>query len=116
MITLQGLPQHLKNYSLAVFQYAATGEGVTNEIQLICHPKQPVDVGYEEFEPHIIPATIEKTTTIFEEEYKFLDWNPEFKAEFFANFGLMDWEAFKICCVEHKGYLNLIKKLHYNLS
>lgn len=115
-MTITGLPKHLKNYSLAAFDYTATGEGVTNEVQLVCDPKQPLDVGWEGLEPDIIPATIEKTITMGDEDFKYLDWNPEFKAEFFANFGPYDWQSFLNCCVNRKGCLNLIKKSHYNLS
>lgn len=111
-----GIPEHLKNYSLAVFNYDATGEGTTNQIQLICHPDQPLDVGYEGFDPDIISATIEKTVNMFGVEHTYLDWNPKFKAEFFANFGAYDWQDFTHCCVVNKGYLDLIKKSHYNLS
>lgn len=116
MIYLTGLPKHLENYSLVVFYYFATGEGITNEIQLLCHPNQKLDVGWEGFNRNIIPAIIEKTVDIFGVDNTYFDWNPEFKAQFFGNFGPNDWEAFTHCCVDNKGHLNLIKKSHFNLS
>lgn len=115
-MTIIGIPEHLKNYSLAVFHYFATGEGDTTQIQLLCDPDQILDVGYDGFDPDIIPAIIEKTVDMFGIKHTYLDWNPEFKAEFFANFGAYDWQSFTNCCIIHKGHLDLIKKSHFNLS
>jgi hypothetical protein len=40
-MTTKGLPEHLKDYSLAYVQYFATGEGVTIQAQILYKKEQP---------------------------------------------------------------------------
>ena len=115
-MTLTGLPKHLENYSLAVFDYFATGEGVTTEVELLSLTEQKPTIGWEGLPNDIIPAVINKKETFHGKEYEYLDWNPEFKATFLENFGVGDWLKFLNCCVEHKNVLDLVKKANYNLS
>lgn len=46
MLEIQGLPPHLKNYRLAYFSYAATGEGSTIEAEILNGPKQKPTIGF----------------------------------------------------------------------
>jgi hypothetical protein len=115
-MTITGLPKHLENYSLAIFEYFATGEGVTTEVELLSFPGQKPTIGWEGLSNNIIPAVIERKETMYEKEHVWLEWNPEFKAAFFDNFGVGDWMQFHNCCVKHGSWMNLVKKAHYNLS
>lgn len=113
---IEGLPKHLENYSIAVFDYFATGEGITTEVELLCNTEEKPSIGWEGFPPNIIPAVLEKKETLFGKKHVWLEWNPKFKAVFFENFGIGDWQKFQNCCVGHGSWMNLVKKLHYNLS
>ena len=112
MIT--GLPEHLRNYSLAVFDYFATGEGFTLEAQILNdNDELPMDIGW--WDRNLIPrypCVIEKES----HGEKYLDWNPEFKMHFYQCFGVKMWNAFVHCCERRKSVLDLKVKMHYNLS
>lgn len=114
---IQGLPQHLSKYYLAVFYYSATCEGIAEELQIVMLDDgqyfPPINVGWETMKPELIPCVVEKT---FDADQKYLDWNPEFEAAFFANFGTNMWQAFQHCCVQNNSVLDLTLKMHYNLS
>jgi hypothetical protein len=112
---ITGLPEHLRDYSLAYYHWFATGEGVTNEAELLCCPTQIPSIGQEGM-IELIPAVVEKEIVLADEEYVYFDWNPRFKAVFLEQFGVDDWISFTHVCLQHKGFLNLIKKSHYNLS
>ena len=114
---IQGLPQHLFYYHLAAFDYYATGEGIVKELQIVKLQNgqyfPPITVGSKTMPPELIPCVIEKT---FDADQKYLDWNPEFEAAFFSNFGTNMWQAFQHCCVQNNSVLDLTLKMRYNLS
>ena len=111
-MTIQGLPEHLKDYSLAYVQYFATGEGVTIQAQIL----------YKKEEPEMrkfLRQFVEKIPCVVEKEYqgqKYLDYNPVFQARFYECFGVAMWYAFVNCCVEHNNVLDLKMEMYYNLS
>ena len=111
-MTILGLPEHLKNYSLAYFEYFATGEGLTIEAELLNSADQETTIGFGGFEFEIIPSVVEKEW----QNQKYLELNPEFEATFLKWFGAAAWQAFAKVCVEHKNVLDLKTVLHYNLS
>jgi hypothetical protein len=107
-----GLPEHLRNYSLAYFEYFATGEGLTIEAELLNSRDQETTIGFGGFEFEIIPSVVEKEW----QNQKYLELNPEFEATFLKWFGAAAWQAFSQVCVQRKNVLDLKMELHYNLS
>lgn len=109
---VSGLPDHLVKYKLAYFSYLATGEGVTLEAEIVDNDILKPTIGvWDGFPPTVIPAVIEKE--LFNQKY--LDWNPEFKAKFYEVFGVQMWEHFLNCSYENSR-INLVVRMHYNLS
>ena len=107
-----GLPEHLKNYSLAYFEYFATGEGITIQAEILNDGKQRTTIGFSKMEPEIIPCVI----SIEQHGQTYLEWNPEFKMRFLECFGATMWAAFQNCCGLAKNVLDLKLNMHYNLS
>jgi hypothetical protein len=105
------LPEHYKNYSLAFFDYFASGEGRKVQIELLFKDQIP-SIGFSLYEPEIIPCTVECEC----EGQKYLDMNSEFEAKFIQYFGSLVWLSFKYVCLENKNVLDLKLELHYNLS
>ena len=115
--TTLGLPKHVKNYSLAYFEYFATCEGVTIKAEMLNYEDQQPSFAKdwpEEVSSIIkrIPVAIAKTF----EGKKYLDWNPEFKIVFYETFGCKLWDAFVHVCMNNKNALDLKIELYYNLS
>ena len=111
-MTIEGLPEHLKDYSLAYLHYFAQGEGVTIQAQMLYKKEQPEMQAYLRHFVANIPCVVEN-------EYqgqKYLDYNPVFKARFHECFGANMWVAFENCCVEHNSVLDLKMEMYYNLS
>jgi len=106
-----GYPEHHKNFSLAYFQYFATGEGFTCEAEIL-HKDQKPTIGFEGMPPDIIPFCVEAEVL----GYKYLTENVEFKARFLECFGVDMWSHFRNCCLGNKNPIGLIVKMHYNLS
>jgi hypothetical protein len=106
-----GLPQHAKDYSLAYFYYFATGEGVTKEAEILWREHQKPTIGFGDC-CDIIPYAVEK------EEFgqTFLAENPEFKELFLECFGTSMWGHFQNCCLKNESVIDLVVKMHYNLS
>ncbi len=111
-MTIKGLPEHLKDYSLAYLHYFARGEGVTIQAQMLYKKEQPEMQAYLRQFVVNIPCVVENEY----EGQKYLDYNPVFQARFHECFGAGMWFAFVNCCVEHKGILDLSMEMHYNLS
>jgi hypothetical protein len=107
-----GLPEHLRNYSLAYFEYFATGEGCTISAELLNSKDQKPTIGFNGLDYEIIPSVLEKDWN----EQKYLSFNPEFEATFLKLFGAAAWQAFSQVCVQRKNVLDLKIVLHYNLS
>lgn len=106
-----GLPEHLKNYSLAYFECYATGEGLIIQAELL-NNKQVPSIGYSEIPVEKIPCVVE----LVRENQTYLDWNPTFKMRFLECFGAAMWSAFQNCCGLAKNVLDLKLNMHYNLS
>jgi hypothetical protein len=110
-IELFGLPNHLKDYSLAYMEYYATGEGGSVYAELLFKDKKPsIELFFEPF-VEIIPCVVEK-------EYNgetYLGFNPVFKVRFYECFGMM-WSVFEKCCIINNNVLDLKTEMHYNLS
>ena len=107
-----GLPEHLKDYSLAYFEYFATGEGCSISAELLNSKDQKPTIGFNGLECQLIPSVLEQDWT----EQKYLDFNPEFEATFLKMFGVSAWQAFTQVCVQRKNVLDLKMELYYNLS
>lgn len=111
-MNIYGLPEHLRNYSLAYFEYFATGEGCSISAELLNSKDQKPTISFNGLECEIIPSVLEKDW----DGQKYLDMNPEFEAVFLKLFGAATWEAFAGVCVRHKNVLDLKMELYYNLS
>lgn len=111
-MTISGLPEHIKDYSLAYFEYFATGEGVSISAELLNSKDQKPTIGFNGLECQIIPSFVEKEWN----EQKYLEFSPEFEATFLKMFGVAAWQAFVQVCVKHKNVLDLKMELYYNLS
>lgn len=123
---VRGLPETYRGIYLAYFEYGATGEGKTVEAQIVYgkeyakHIKDPEsqlkigwqDLGWRDpFRPRLITATIEKEF----HGAKYLDWNDEFKRRFYECFGHLAFQDFLLCC-QNGATIDLIYKMHFNLS
>jgi hypothetical protein len=113
-VTINGLSSHLLEVYLGHVTWFATGEGMTYHTKLL-YDKQATSMAEQGnfiMPPTLICAVVQKE--IMGQTY--LDWNPEFKAVFFEQFGVAAWMAFQNAVVESKSYLELECKVHYNLS
>lgn len=114
-----GLSKHLTEYRLAVFEYFATGEGLTVEMELLNSPDQKITIGFPNLPnggAKIINCVRRQKKTVLGATCQYLDFNPEFVAKFHEGFGFGAWAAFKNCCVQHGNVLDLKVKMYYNLS
>lgn len=110
---ITGLPDHLKNYFLAYFEYFATGEGITIQAEILNNSNQDPTVGFSTLcGSEIIPCVVVQGAL----DRTYLDWNPEFKMRFLECFGVTMWDAFCNCCVRSNNVLDLKVEMHYNLS
>jgi len=109
--------KNLEKYSLIVFENFATGEGLTVEVELLCGPDQKPTImeGYPlDWTPERIPATVIKNDPLFPGE-TYIDWNPEFIANFLQCFGAKIWASSEKLMLDGH-YFNLSQKFHFNLS
>lgn len=107
-----GLPEHLKNYSLAYFEYFATGEGLIIQAELLNNNKQTPSIGYSEIPVEKIPCVVE----LVRENQTYLEWNPTFKMRFLECFGSTIWSIFEKGCGLHNKVLDLKLNTHYHMS
>lgn len=120
------IPETSRTIYLANFEYVATGEGYTKEVQVLFKLKntseedfiKSINVGVDisPYSPEIIPLIIDSSTVIAGKEIFFKQVNPEFKVLFLECFGGCVWGDFWRVCVEYGGHMDLVFKMHYNLS
>jgi len=126
-----GLTKNLQHVFLACFEWAATGEGVTEQAQIVFGPKfldlkdedseeesikEQLDIGFDDF-PYtdLIPLAIEETSEIEGRKFSYLAVNPQFKLKFLELFGGSQWSNFWRIVVDEKSCIDLISKMHFNL-